>query len=117
MLQKIRRLRARAQLEVVFGSVEPPTFPALTTRILEVVRRADASIDEVAEALRWDPALTVKLLTTVNSAAYGLRQSIEDVRHAANYMGRTQLEALIIAVACRAALPAEPGPAFDPRRF
>ena len=117
MLEKIRRRRARAQLEAVFGTAEPPTFPALTTRILEVIRRPDASIDEVAEALRWDPALTVKLLATVNSAAYAPRQPIEDVRHAANYMGRTQLEALVIAVACRAALPAEPGRAFDPRRF
>lgn len=117
MFEKIRRLRARAQLEAVFGTAEPPTFPALTTRILEVLRRHDASIDEVAEALRWDPALTVKLLATVNSAAYAPRKPIEDVRHAANYMGRTQLEALVIAVACRAALPAEPGRAFDPRRF
>lgn len=117
MLARIRRLRAQAQLESVYGHAEPPSFPALTTRILDVLRREDASIDEVSEALRWDPGLTVKLLATVNSAAYGPRQPIEDVRHAANYLGRSQLEALVVAVACRAALPSQPGRSFDPRRF
>lgn len=117
MLQRLKARRAKAQLETMLSGVEPPVFPALTLSILDVIRNSESSIDEVAEALQWDPALTVKLLATVNSAAYAPRQPIQDVRHAANYLGRSQLEALVVAVACRAALPGKATSAFDPRRF
>lgn len=96
---------------------EVPTFPSLTLRVLEKVRDADTSTDEVADALRWDPGLVLKVLATVNSAAYGTARRIEDVRQAATFMGRSQLEQLVLAFAVRQSLPSAPAPGFDAARF
>lgn len=111
-----KRGAARALDKVLHGA-EPPSFPALTLRIMEKLRDPEVEFEELSEAIRWDVALTMKLLATVNSAAFGPKCRIEDVRHAISYLGRGQLENLVLAVAVRDILPASSGPGFDVARF
>ena len=102
--------------EALKGAV-PPGFPELTLRILAKLRDSEVAFEEVADAIQWDPALTLKLLATVNSAAYSPRKPIDDVRHAVSYLGRAQLESLVLAVAARGALPNPSARGFDAQRF
>lgn len=113
----IGKKRANEALERVLEGAEPPSFPALTLRILEKLRDPDVEFEELAEAIRWDAALTLKLLATVNSAAFAPKRRIEDVRHAISYLGRGQLENLVLAVAVRGVLPVAAKPGFDSGRF
>ena len=67
--------------------------------------------------MQWDPALVVKLLGMVNSAAFGLSQPIPDVGHAASYLGRSQVEQVVLAVAVRETLPSGSARGFEAPRF
>lgn len=113
--------RSRAEVdsaldEALDGAV-PPGFPELTLRILAQLRDPEVAFEDVADAIQWDPSLTLRLLATVNSAAYSPRKPIDDVRHAVSYLGRAQLESLVLAVAARGALPCQSSRGFDVQRF
>jgi EAL and modified HD-GYP domain-containing signal transduction protein len=56
-------------------------------RFLSEVSREEASFDKLEELFRQDPALTVRLLRYLNSAAYGWRHEIGSLRHALNVIG------------------------------
>ncbi|MEM7516634.1 MAG: HDOD domain-containing protein [Planctomycetota bacterium] len=104
-------------LREVLNGQEPPTFQELTLRVLRILRDPEASLREIADAIDWDPGLVVRVLSTVNSAAFGPAREIQDVAHAASFLGRTQLEQIVLSVAVRDALPSQPAPGFEPRRF
>ena len=104
-------------LEAVLAGMEIPSFPAATMRILTRIRDREASMDEIAEALRWEPGLVVRVLATVNSAAFGPAQTIHDVRHAASYLGRSHIEQIVLGLAVNQALPSSAAPGFDAQRF
>lgn len=115
-LKKAKASPEDALREVLAGS-DVPTFPVLALRVLRVLRDPEATMDEVAEAVQWDLGLMVRVLATVNSAAYGPQREIECVKHAASYLGRNQLEQIVLAVAVRDTLPKEDGPGFEAPRF
>lgn len=101
----------------VLGKEEIPTFPSALMAILDCIRNPDNSMDNVAEQTLADPGLVVRVLKTVNSAAYGLRSSVDSVQHACSLMGRSHLESLVLSLAIRDVLPDSPTPGFEARRF
>ena len=101
----------------MLAGTEPPTFPQPTLRILQKVRDPQVELDQIVESLQWDPTLVVRVLRTVNTAAYGPANPIENVHHAVSYMGRAQLEQIVLALAVRKALPSRPAVGFDVRRY
>jgi HD-like signal output (HDOD) protein len=105
------------KLEAVLSEGEVPTFPAVVLKILKKLRDPEASIEEVAKAIQWDPGLMVKVLATVNSAAYGPATPISSVEHAASFMGRSALEQLVLALAVKDTLPKAPARGFEPARY
>tara|TARA_R110002126_G_scaffold41590_33_gene121033 strand:- start:5580 stop:6434 length:855 start_codon:yes stop_codon:yes gene_type:complete len=105
------------RLDQVLEAAETPTFPQLTLKILGKLRDVEVDFSEIAESLQWDASLVAKILRTVNSAAYGTAASIVDVRHAVSFLGRAQLEQLVIALAVKDSLPIEASPGFVPARF
>lgn len=105
------------QLAKIVKGCEIPHFPELTLRILERLRDPEADFDQVAGCMQWDPGLVMTLLRTVNSAAYGVSSRIEDVRHAISFMGRSQLEQIVLAIAVKDSLPSAPAPGFLAERF
>lgn len=109
--------KAKDELAKVLEGAEAPTFPALTLKILEKLRDPEVDFEELGEAIRWDPGLSLKLLGTVNSAAFSPKRPIEDVRHAASYLGRGQVESIVLAVAVHSSLPNRAKPGFEPSRY
>ncbi len=105
------------ELEQILSGVEIPSFPQATMRILGRIRDREASMEEIAEALRWEPGLVVRVLAAVNSAAFGPAQEIRDVAHAASYLGRSQIEQIVLTMAVRDALPSGPAPGFEAERY
>lgn len=105
------------ELKRIVRDSELPHFPQVVLRILKRLRDPEADFAEIAQSLQWDPGLVVQILRTVNSAAYGVSARIEDVRHAVSFMGRSQLEQLVLAIAVKDSLPSGPAPGFLPGRF
>jgi len=62
-----------------------PTGTALT--VIQLVQNEDTSVQKLAEVVKADPALTSRILSFANSAAFGARRPIANVYDAVQMMG------------------------------
>jgi len=65
-------------------------YRMVVMELLNGVRRR-ADFDELAGIAWYDPALAYRLLRFVNSAAFGLREKIDNLKRAMAYVGRDEL--------------------------
>lgn len=93
------------KLADAIGDAPLPTFPKVANQALDKLRDPNASLRAVGALLERDPHMSVSLLKTVNSAAFGLRRPCSTIGHAATLLGRTQLEGLVLAVAVKSTSP------------
>lgn len=107
----------KEKLRRALGDHKLTPFPLAANRALEKLRHDDVDLRAVARDLAQDGALTVAILKHVNSAAFGLRHPVKAVEHAVSYLGRSQLESVVIAAAVRSAVPDKRRGAFSPREF
>ena len=119
MLQLFARKDAdpQTQLKEVFEGYALPTFRAIYIEALQQVRDSGSSAAKLADVLALDPGLTMRLLGTVNSAAFGLRSPVKSVHHAVSMLGRGHIESMLISLAAHSALPVDPCGGFEPSRF
>lgn len=99
------------------GGYEPPSFPALIARALDLL--ADPAIDmmRVAEVVELDPGVSARMLRLVNSASIAPRSKVTNVHQAAVLLGRNELEALLISVGAGNAIPNPPCESYVHDRF
>ncbi|MBA3005137.1 MAG: GGDEF domain-containing protein [Desulfocapsa sp.] len=64
-----------------------PTPPAIALRILEVIKKGDASFIELARIIEVDPALTAKILKVANSSFYSMPNSVHTIEKALSVLG------------------------------
>jgi len=76
-----------SRLQEVIGSATLPTLPAVAMEVLSLCRRDDVIVDELAAAMHTDQALTTKVLRTVNSSYYGLKQRCATIQRAVSFLG------------------------------
>jgi HD-like signal output (HDOD) protein len=81
-------------------------LPATTVRLTELVGSPDCHLEDVAELIAFDQALTVKLLRAANSAASGSTMLIGTVKEAVIRMGTARVLALAVASSARPLLQA-----------
>lgn len=103
----------KKQLRKVLGDSELPSFPAVAHESLELIREGSASATTVGRTLSRDPALSLAVLKTVNSAAYGVPKKVESVAQAAGLLGLSSVESLVLSVAVARCIPAGSTPGFD----
>ena len=84
---------------------ELPSFPGSVMRVLELLRDPDAPLSEISRLIEADPGMHVKVLKTVNSAAYGLSRKIGNIQHAISLLGKMRLEGIILPIAVKNAIP------------
>ncbi len=120
----VRRLLGRSRkkpkgldFKKALGGYEPPSFPSLVSRSLDLLSDPTIDMARVAEVIELDPGTSARMLRLVNSAALAPRSKVSSVHQAAVMLGRNQLESLLISVGAGAAIPAPTSPAYDHRRF
>lgn len=107
----------KKQLRKVLGDCELPSFPAVAHESLEQIRKGSASATDIGRTLARDPALSLAVLKTVNSAAYGVPKKVESVAQAAGLLGLSSVESLVLSVAVARSIPAGSTPGFDTASF
>ncbi len=117
MLDRYRKKKAKKKLAEALKGEAIPSFRQGTLKLLQILRQEDTTLEQVGEAVHWDPGLFLRVLQVVNSAAFGLARRVDDVRHAVHMMGRSKLEQLVLAMAVQDSLPMPPTSGFDPGRF
>jgi putative nucleotidyltransferase with HDIG domain len=77
---------------------ELPTIPTTITRILEVTRRPDAGLRDLARIVHADQALAGKLLRLANSAFYGQSEPVTDLDRAVALLGFNAVRQLALSL-------------------
>lgn len=104
-------------LTEALGEFELPSFPAAVMQTLQLLRDPNATNAAIARSIESNPALVVRALRMVNSAAFGLRRRVESVSHAVSLLGLGKLETLVVALAVKGQLPSRSSGQFQSKRF
>src|ERR1043166_9021763 len=73
-----------------------PSLPAIALQVLELAQSEQVDIAEIARIISKDPALSSKILRTVNSSFYGRSQSISTISHALVILGLQSAKTLVL---------------------
>jgi HD-like signal output (HDOD) protein len=76
---------------------ELPSAPSVYLKLVDKLNEADASVDEVAEIVAGDIAISVRLLQLANSAIFRTSREIATVKMAASYLGLSMVRNLVLA--------------------
>ncbi|HVW01312.1 MAG TPA: HDOD domain-containing protein [Planctomycetaceae bacterium] len=82
--------------DIVRRIADVSTLPQVAVRILDIVNNPETSVTDLRSVVEGDPALTIRLLRTVNSAAYGLRTQVDSIHRAIALLGFSAVKNLAI---------------------
>ncbi|MHC5113142.1 MAG: sensor domain-containing diguanylate cyclase [Planctomycetota bacterium] len=83
-------------VEDVLACPALPSLPAVAVKVLELTRDEKINLDTIAQVIQSDPALTAKILRTVNSTFYALPSPCRSVPRALGYLGMNTVKSLIL---------------------
>jgi putative nucleotidyltransferase with HDIG domain len=75
-----------------------PSVPTLFHQIMRKIQDENCSLDDIAELIASDLAMTAKLLKVVNSAFFGLKRQVNNPVEAVSFLGLDTIKALVLAV-------------------
>lgn len=73
------------------------TLPEMYSRVRDVVNDANATMEDLANVLKLDPALSVRLLRIANSSQYGAPKQIDTITRAVKLIGVEAVKELVAA--------------------
>jgi diguanylate cyclase (GGDEF)-like protein len=74
-----------------------PTLPAVAIKVLDLCQRDALDLAEIAKTLGQDPALAAKVLRTINSSVFGLRDEVRTLAHATALLGANAIRTLALS--------------------
>ena len=74
-----------------------PSLPTVAVEVLRLSRSDNASIDELVEVIQQDPALTGKILKTVNSALFSIPREIGSLKQAVSLLGLRSVKVMALS--------------------
>src|SRR5450432_3297603 len=74
-----------------------PSLPSIAVQVLELAQSADTDIAEIARIISKDPALSSKVLRTVNSSFYSRSQNVGTISHALVILGLQSVKTLVLS--------------------
>jgi len=92
-----------------------PTLPVVALQIGEIVHGKSATVQQVADLLRGDPATSAKLLRLVNSPYFGIPGGVSDVARAIPFVGFNTLYQIVLSISVLDVLRIGSGAGHDPR--
>jgi diguanylate cyclase (GGDEF)-like protein len=100
-------------LERIRSADNLPSLPTVAIKVLELSRREDASVDELAVAIQQDPALTAKVLRMVNSSLYGLSREIGSINQAVGLLGLRSVKVMALSFSLVESVAGDDSDGFD----
>ncbi|MGN6725222.1 MAG: sensor domain-containing diguanylate cyclase [Tepidisphaeraceae bacterium] len=73
-----------------------PSLPTIAVQVLELAQKETVDIQEIARTISKDPALSAKILKTVNSSFYGRSQQVSSISQALVIMGLQSVKTLVL---------------------
>lgn len=104
-------------LERVLQSPRLPSLPTIALEVIELVQQENVDIRQIADTIKMDPALSSKILKTVNSSFYGQAYSISTISHALVVLGLNSVKTLALGFSLVSNLANQGGDGFDHMTF
>ncbi|NTU60365.1 MAG: HDOD domain-containing protein, partial [Deltaproteobacteria bacterium] len=76
-----------------------PSLPDHTRRLLEILRKEDTPLTDIAREVENDPVLALRLIRLANSAAYSLGKEVNSLERALAVVGVTQISSIAASFA------------------
>lgn len=73
------------------------SVPGVAQKILNLIRKPDYNLAEVAQCLEHDPALSARILGLVNSSRYSPKNRVTGIRQAAALLGQRSLRLVTLS--------------------
>lgn len=74
---------------------ELPTLPSSLVRLMRLLSVEDFRIDNISQIVSADQSLTAHILKIINSAYYGLKTKVTDLRYALALLGQRKISSII----------------------
>lgn len=100
-------------LEDILSCPSLPSLPAVAMRVIELTGDQNVSLDELASTIQNDQALAAKVLRTVNSSFYGLRERCGTIRKAIAMLGLGPVKSLTLGFSLVSTFEQCADPSFD----
>jgi putative nucleotidyltransferase with HDIG domain len=85
--------------KAVYAKVDQlPTLPVVLPKLLGLIESDRARGEDIVQTIASDPSLTSKILQVANSAYYGFRAKISDLRHAVALLGFNLVKSLAVSI-------------------
>lgn len=85
-----------ATFDQIVNSKRIFSLPEVAVKFLAIAQQAEPDFEEVIRIVRADPAISAKILKTINSPLFGLRHRIETIEVAIPRLGLTMLKTIIL---------------------
>src|SRR5688572_8190702 len=73
-----------------------PSLPTIAMQVLDLAQKPEVDIAEIARIICKDPAMSSKILRTVNSSFYGRSQHVSTISHALVILGLQSVKTLVL---------------------
>jgi diguanylate cyclase (GGDEF)-like protein len=100
-------------LEDVLACPNLPSLPAIAVQVIELTGDPNVSLDELAKLIQSDQAMSARILRTVNSSFYGLRERCTTIRKALILLGLSPVKSLVLGFSLVNSIEMESEPRFD----
>jgi len=106
------------RVELILQQLEHlPTLPTVAIRVLEATSSDDSSARQVVQLIEADPALTTRILQLVHRADQGVRGEINSVERAVVLLGFEAVRCAVLAVSVFAVFQGSPRAGSPQPRF
>jgi HD-like signal output (HDOD) protein/GGDEF domain-containing protein len=104
--------------EALARAEDLPSLPAVAVEVLRLCREEETTLDDLAEVLAHDPALSARLLRFANSSLYNLGDEVRTLQRAALVLGMKTVQLMSLSFSLVSSLPREgTAGSFDYRTF
>ena len=90
-----------------------PSLPAVALRVLELTQHAEFDLADIARVISKDPALSSKILRTVNSSFYGNGHTVSTISQALVLLGSAAIRTLVVGFSLGGGIAKTKTTAFD----
>jgi len=92
---------------LVAGLGSLPPLPETYARLEKQLRQPDCALNDIAQIIEQDPAMSAKILQLVNSAFFGLYTHVESPARAVNLLGLDTIKALVLGLGIFSEMPVQ----------
>lgn len=100
-------------LDEILACQSLPSLPAIAVQVLELTSDQNVSMDELAQLIQTDQAMAAKILRTVNSSFYALRERCTTIRKALVMLGLSPVKSLVLGFSLVNSIDMDEDSAFD----